>query len=457
MTFLCMFLPIFLAVYFISKNITYKNTVLVAFSLLFYAWGEPVWVLAMLLSGLTDYVCGIVIDKYPDPKHKKIAMGASLVINLGMLSLFKYSGFFVENLNALWHSHIPVPRFNLPLGISFYTFQTLSYTIDMYKGTIKVQKNFLSFMCYVSMFPQLVAGPIVRYSDIEGDLIDRKVSVKNFSAGITRFSVGLAKKVLLANPAGAAATMLLSDPAKMTTASAWLGAVLYGFQVYFDFSGYSDMAIGMGKMVGFKFLENFNYPYEAKSVTDFWRRWHISLSTFFRDYVYIPMGGNRRLQFRNIALVWILTGFWHGASWNFILWGAYFGALLLLERYALRKVLDKIPSIISRIYTLFAVVISWGLFYYTDMSAMKQFFKALLFIDTPLSSFLPESLFLGRLWLLVALVLASTSLPRNIFKNLPRLYPKLRFAEPFYASVCIFLSFLMLLGQTYNPFLYFRF
>jgi len=292
--------------------------------------------------------------------------------------------------------------------------------------------------------------------DVERELDRRGHTLRQFAEGARRLVVGLGKKVLLANVLGELVALYKSS-GDHSVFGTWLYIVAYALHLYFDFSGYSDMAIGMGKMFGFKFLENFNYPYIAKSVSDFWRRWHISLSTFFRDYVYIPMGGNRRLQFRNIALVWILTGFWHGASWNFILWGAYFGALLLLERYALRKVLDKIPSIISRIYTLFAVVISWGLFYYTDMSAMKQFFKALLFIDTPLSSFLPESLFLGRLWLLVALVLASTSLPRNIFKNLPRLYPKLRFAEPFYASVCIFLSFLMLLGQTYNPFLYFRF
>ncbi|MDR0491701.1 MAG: MBOAT family protein [Oscillospiraceae bacterium] len=456
-TFLCLFLPLFLVVYFVNKNTTYKNIILVAFSLLFYSWGEPVWVLALLLSGLTDYLCGIVLGRNPAGGKKKIALAASLVINLGMLSAFKYSGFVVDNINALFHIGIPVPRFNLPLGISFYTFQTLSYTIDVYRGKTKVQKSFLSFLCYVSMFPQLVAGPIVRYSDIESDLTDRKISVERLSAGITRFAAGLAKKVLLANPAGAAAAMLLADTSKITTASAWLGIILFAFQIYFDFSGYSDMAIGIGKMIGFDFPENFNYPYEAKTVTDFWRKWHISLSAFFRDYVYIPLGGNRKMQVRNIAIVWLLTGIWHGASWNFILWGAYYGILLLLERYALRRVFERIPAILTRIYTLLAVLIGWGLFYFTDFSELWLFIKALFFVGAPLSSFLPESVFLSRIWLIIVLAAASTSVPKKIFKRVFERYPRIGFAEPVCISICMLASFLMLLGQTYNPFLYFRF
>ena len=456
-TFLCLFLPIFLAFYYLSRNITYRNFVLVAFSLIFYAWGEPVWVLALLASGLTDFICGLVINKCRTGKGKKIALAASLIINLGLLTTFKYSGFIIQNINALLHTRLAVPGFDLPLGISFYTFQTLSYTVDMYRGKIKVQKNLLNFLCYVTMFPQLIAGPIVRYGDIESGLSVRKISGERFSGGITRFACGLAKKAMLANPAGAAAALLLADTAKMTTASAWLGIVFFAFQMYFDFSGYSDMAIGLGKMLGFNFPENFNYPYEARSITDFWRRWHISLSSFFRDYVYIPLGGNRRFQIRNIAVVWILTGIWHGASWNFVLWGAYFGALLLFEKYTLNRALNKIPVLYTRVYTIIAILIGWGLFYFTDLSDFSVFFRALFFTAAPRSGFLPESALVSHIWLLIALAAASTSLPKKVYGYLFEAFPKMSFAEPVFAGICILSSFFMLLGQTYNPFLYFRF
>ena len=456
-TFLCLFLPVFLALYFLSRNITYKNIVLVVFSLLFYAWGEPVWVLALITSGLTDYICGRVIDKHRGGTGKKLALAASLIINLGLLSTFKYSGFMISNINALLRTNFPAPGFNLPLGISFYTFQTLSYTIDMYRGKIKVQKNFLNFMCYVTMFPQLVAGPIVRYSSVGEDLTDRKITMDRFSAGLTRFACGLGKKALLANPAGAAAAMLLADTSKMTTASAWLGIVFFAFQTYFDFSGYSDMAIGLGKMAGFDFPENFNYPYEAVSVTDFWRRWHISLGSFFRDYVYIPLGGNRKFQLRNIAVVWLLTGIWHGASWNYVLWGVYFGAFLMFEKYTLQRVLKNIPALFTRAYTMVVVFIGWGLFYYTDLSEYAGFFRALCFTGAPRSGFLPESVLISHIWLLVVLAVASTSLPKKACRFLFEVFPKISFSEPVFAGACIFSSFFMLLGQTYNPFLYFRF
>ena len=456
-TFLCLFLPVFLAFYYICRNTAYRNIILVAFSLLFYAWGEPVWVLAMILSGLTDYVCGQVIDKHREDSGKKIALAVSLIVNLGLLSTFKYSGFIVDNLNRLFGTGFLVPRFNLPLGISFYTFQTLSYTIDMYRDKVKVQRSFLNFMCYVTMFPQLVAGPIVRYSEIESEMSDRKVSAERFSAGVTRFAAGLAKKTLLANPAGAAAALLLADAGKLTTASAWLGIVLYAFQIYFDFSGYSDMAVGIGKMIGFSFPENFNYPYEARTITDFWRRWHMTLGSFFRDYVYIPLGGNRRMQVRNIAIVWFLTGLWHGASWNFILWGVYYGAFLLLEKFVLRRVFERIPSVITHIYTLIVVLIGWGLFYFTDLSELGVFVKALFHVGVPLYSFLPGSIFISNIWLVFVLIAASTSLPKKAFLRLSGRFPKLRLSEPVFASLCIVVSFLMLLGQTYNPFLYFRF
>ena len=456
-TFLCLFLPVFLVFYFINRNATYRNIILVAFSLLFYAWGEPVWVLALIASGITDYICGLVIHTRKTGAGKKAALAASLIINIGLLTSFKYSGFIIQNINSLLHTSFSAPEFDLPLGISFYTFQTLSYTIDMYRGKIKVQKNFLNFMCYVTMFPQLVAGPIVRYSDVEGRLVDRKITAQRFSAGITRFACGLGKKALLANPADAAAAMLLADTAKMTTASAWLGVVFFAFQVYFDFSGYSDMAIGLGKMVGFDFPENFNYPYEAASITDFWRRWHISLTSFFRDYVYIPLGGNRRFQIRNIAAVWLLTGIWHGASWNFILWGVYFGALLMFEKYTLQGVMKSIPVLFKRAYTIVAVLVGWGLFYFTDLAEFATFFRAFFFTGAPRSAFLPESVLISRIWLLIVLAVASSSLPKKAYRYLFEVLPEVSFSKPFFTGACIITSFFMLLGQTYNPFLYFRF
>ena len=316
--FLCIFLPVVLLLYFWNSNITYRNTVMVIASLIFYAWGEPVWVIALLFSAAIDYVNGLIIHKYFGKWQAKLALIASLVLNLGILATFKYSSWIVSSINGAFGINIPYYDFALPLGISFYTFQTLSYTIDMYRGEIEVQKNPLSFLCYVSMFPQLVAGPIVRYIDIEKQINNRHITLRGFEYGILRFAQGMVKKVVFANGVGAIATALLESNPASSVLSAWVGIIAYTFQIYFDFSGYSDMAIGMGRMFGFNFLENFNYPYISKNVTDFWRRWHISLSTFFRDYVYIPLGGNRKHQVFNIFFVWMLTGLWHGASWNFV-------------------------------------------------------------------------------------------------------------------------------------------
>ena len=459
LTFIALFLPAFLLCYFAAHFALPKvrDFILVLFSLFFYAWGEPLWVLALLFSGTLDYCCGMSLGRHSGPKHRRKVLLISLVCNLGLLFVFKYSGFVCENLNAAFGLGIPVPTFNLPLGISFYTFQTLSYTIDVCSGKVERQKSYIAFMAYVTMFPQLVAGPIVRYADIAQDLKDRRLSLENFSKGVTRFSIGLAKKVVLANPAGAAASMLLAEGVRLTAASAWLGITFFAFQIYFDFSGYSDMAIGMGKMAGFTFPENFTYPYEATSISDFWRRWHISLSSFFRDYVYIPLGGNRKRQIRNIAVVRLLTGFWHGASWNFILWGAYYGLLLLLERYPLRRIVTATPPFLSRIVTFVAVLAGWGLFYFTDFADLTTFFKAFLFIDVPLTSFLPGSILISHAWLMLALVIGSTSLPKKAMEAVLAKYPQLSFSEPVYAAACVVVSFFMLLGQTYNPFLYFRF
>ena len=357
----------------------------------------------------------------------------------------------------VFHTSISGPAFRVPLGISFYTFQTISYSIDVYRGKIRPQRDFLSFLCYVTMFPQLIAGPIVRYSEIEGDLADRKITRERFSAGITRFAAGLAKKTLLANPAGSAASALLANGMTMTAASAWLGVVMFAFQLYFDFSGYSDMAIGIGKMIGFDFPENFNYPYEARSITDFWSRWHMSLTAFFRDYVYIPLGGNRKYQIRNFAVVWLLTGIWHGASWNFLLWGAYNGALLLLEKRALRGILNKTPLLLSRIYTMIAVLFGFGLFYFTDFTELAAFIRALFSVGVPMENFLPKAVLSGYIWLIIVLAVASTTLPKRFVRFICEMFPKTRYSEPVFAAACTLVSLFMLLGQTYNPFLYFRF
>ncbi|MCL2547797.1 MAG: MBOAT family protein [Symbiobacteriaceae bacterium] len=460
LTFLCFFLPVFILCYFGTHRcglVRARDLMLVAFSLFFYAWGEPIWVLALVFSSMWDFFCGLALERWFGQRQRLAILLISLCGNFGFLFFFKYTGFMVENLNALLGLSLRAPAFNLPLGISFYTFQTLSYTVDVYNSRVKAERSFLTYLTYVTMFPQLVAGPIIRYTDVVRDLQNRLLSLNAFSQGVSRFTTGLGKKVLLANPAGAAANLLLEDTSRMTSAAAWLGILFFSFQIYFDFSGYSDMAIGLGKMLGFNFLENFNYPYESKSVAEFWRRWHISLGSFFRDYVYIPLGGNRRAYVRNIVVVWFLTGFWHGASWNFILWGLYYGCLLLIERYVIRGLLERMPSLVAVAYTFLLTLAGWGLFYYTDFTRLSIFFKAFLFIDAPLSSFLPGSLLSSHLWLLMLLVAGSTSLPRRSMTWLQEKLPRLWVCDPLLTVSTLALSFIMLLGTTYNPFLYFRF
>lgn len=455
--FLCLFLPAALLVYNFSKNITYKNAVLVLFSLVFYAWGEPVWVILLIFSASLDYMNGLIIDRnYGTPKARA-ALACSLIINLGILAVFKYSPFIVENLNLLLPVKLPEPTFSLPIGISFYTFQTLSYTIDLYRGRTRVQRSLLSYMAYLSMFPQLVAGPIVRYSDIASELRHRHVSGTDFAAGAKRFTAGLCKKVVLANNAGDVAQMLLTTSIP-TTASSWLGIIMYTFQIYFDFSGYSDMAIGMGRMLGFHFMENFDYPYISKNITDFWRRWHISLSSFFRDYVYIPLGGNRFRPVRNIIIVWLLTGLWHGASWNFVLWGAFYALLLLIEKYPLKAVINRIPSPFCYVYTMFFVILGWGIFYFTDTSELLSFFRHAFGFGCDLYDLTTVSTLYSNLWLILLCVIASTPIPKVIFTHLCKVSPRFAaVAEPAAVIIGFAVSFLLLTGQTYNPFLYFRF
>lgn len=349
----------------------YSNAVLIIFSLIFYAWGEPIYVALMIVSVFMNYVVGVFID---GGRHKsKSALIVGLILNIGIIAVFKYADFLAETLNAVGVP-MPKPGIALPIGISFFTFQSISYIIDVYRGQVRAQKDFFSLLLYISMFPQLIAGPIVRYSTISAEINRRSISMHDLAEGSFRFLVGLGKKVILANQLGElSAAFLDGDFASLSTGGAWIGILAYTMQIYFDFSGYSDMAIGMGRCMGFHFDENFNYPYVTRTITEFWRRWHISLGSFFRDYVYIPMGGNRRHQPLNILVVWFLTGLWHGASWNFVLWGLYFGAIIMLEKYTIVKIQDRIPGFILHIYSLFIIVFGWVIFYFTDITRMGGF------------------------------------------------------------------------------------
>ena len=463
--FLFRYLPIVLILYFIVPA-KFKNLVLFIVSLVFYAWGEPVYVVLMLFSTVVDYTSGRLVGYFigQNKRNKaKILVTISMIINLSLLGFFKYADFLIENVNAVFGLGISPLHLALPIGISFYTFQTMSYTVDVYRGDAPVQKNIISFGAYVALFPQLIAGPIVRFSTIAEQLNHRTHSVDKFAEGTRRFMAGLGKKVLLANNIG----MVWSEiskmaPGELSTLTAWVGVLAFAFQIYFDFSGYSDMAIGLGHMFGFHFLENFDYPYLSKSITEFWRRWHISLGTWFREYVYIPLGGNRKgmaRQIFNICVVWFLTGLWHGASWNFILWGVYFGALLILEKTFLLRVLKKIPAVFSHIYTLVLVLFSWAIFAYPDMAHGTDYFKAMfgmgqagLVDDTALY------LIVSNLLLFVVLIIGSTHLPSKL------VHKYLEKKEVLYSvSFCVFvvvifvLSVAFLVDASFNPFLYFRF
>jgi len=464
--FLCGFLPACLAAYFLAPGIRAKNIILMIFSLFFYAWGEPVWVILLVFSAAVDYINGRIIEKHRGAWQAKAALVSSLVINLGLLATFKYTGFFIENLNAVGFS-LPMARIILPIGISFYTFQTLSYTIDVYRDKTPVQRSFTDFLLFVSLFPQLIAGPILRYSEIACQLSDRKTTLNGAFYGAMRFLCGLGKKVLLANYAGkAAAAILNSDAASLPVLEAWMGVLLFAFQIYFDFSGYSDMAIGLGRIFGFNYSENFDMPYAARSITDFWRRWHISMSSFFRDYVYIPLGGNRKYQMRNLLITWFLTGLWHGASWNFILWGLYFCALLIIEKFFLKRLLEKAPKVLSWIYAFFFILLGWVLFYYTDLTSAGRMYAALFGLyGNALTTARFNILLLNNLPLIVTCALASCGLPRAIGRAMWSRFedPKKRagaglMALSFvYGAAMLVLSVISLVGSGYNPFLYFRF
>lgn len=476
--FLMVFLPIVLLVYYICPG-RLRNLVLLIASLIFYAWGEPVYVLIMLFSTVFDYTNGRLIEffkKKNRPRGAKAALIVDVCGNLAILGFFKYADFFIGNLNSITGAGISLLHIALPIGISFYTFQTMSYTIDVYRGEVEAQHNILDFATYVTLFPQLIAGPIVQYKTIAKELTARKVTLNDFSEGAFRFSVGLAKKVLLANQIGALWDSI-SQLQQMSVATAWLGAVAYSFQIYFDFSGYSDMAIGLGQIFGFHFLENFNFPYMSKSITEFWRRWHISLSSWFREYVYIPLGGNRKgmaRQLLNIMIVWMLTGLWHGANWNFVLWGVYYGILLMMEKLFLLKWLNKAPAWIGHLYTMFLVVIGWTIFAQTDGGQLLHYLKTMVGagasagVDSDFFYF-----FSCNAVLLVVLVLCSVdhrSWILRLFKakggdekKTESIY-QMGMDSPVYTAgkavlmvLLLFVSFAFLVGDSYNPFLYFRF
>lgn len=447
--FIFYFLPLTLLLYYAGPS-RLRNLVLLVMSLAFYSWGEPVYISIMLFSTVFDYGNGIAIEKCLSSGRKRAARAVLLLSvagNLGILGFFKYSNFFIETVNAAGGTDFPLLELSLPIGISFYTFQTMSYTIDVYLGQARAQKNLVQFGAYVAMFPQLVAGPIVKYKDISGQLADRNVTAERFSYGISRFITGLSKKVLLANNIGMVWEQISGgNLAGLSAAEAWIGAAAFSFQIYFDFSGYSDMAIGLGELFGFHFQENFNHPYRSKSMTEFWRRWHISLGTWFREYVYIPLGGSRKgmkRQLLNLLIVWCLTGLWHGASWNFLVWGLYFGVFLTAEKLFLLRRLEALPGWVSHAYCLIFVAVSWVIFAFDSMADVCTYVKSMFGLGS--GGWIGEAAFYyGETWGVFFVVCALCSL--GIFKMKRAFLPVL-----FAASICF------LAGGTYNPFLYFRF
>lgn len=458
-TFLLAFLPLVGILYFICPR-KLRNALLLVFSLLFYGWGEPKYILIMLFSTVFDYCNGLAIGHFRavgKPKGAKAVLVVSVVGNLSILGFFKYTDFAITNLNGLLGTAIPALGLLLPIGISFYTFQTMSYTIDVYRGLVPPQRNIIDFSAYVTLFPQLIAGPIVQYKTVAADLENRnRESLAGASAGMQRFVIGLGKKVLLANQMGAVWEEIaaMSAPSVVT---AWLGALAFTFQIYFDFSGYSDMAIGLGRLFGFRFLENFNYPYESRTVTEFWRRWHISLTTWFREYLYIPLGGSRKGTWRtvrNIFLVWFCTGFWHGASWNFILWGLHFFVWLMLEKYLLRDFLQKLPSWLRHFYTLVVVFVGWGVFAMENLTGCAGYFKTCFGSGTLWSA--ADGYYLTAYGLtLLLLTVGSTRLPRKVWDRLPERTRDL--LGPLLMTAGLVICTAYLVDGSYNPFLYFRF
>ena len=457
-TFLYFFLPAVLLIYYISPK-KIKNIVLLLSGLFFYAWGEPVYVVIMIFSSFIDYAAGLIIDKYDDNQKKRTAaLLVSLIINLGLLGVFKYSGFFAGIFG------IEIKQLPLPIGISFYTFQSMSYTIDMYMRKIKVQRSFLNFATYVSLFPQIVAGPIVRYEDVQNEIDSRKTNIFLLGEGAGIFVRGLSKKVLLANNIGLLWTEIKGmEYSELSAATAWIGILAFTFQIYYDFSGYSDMAVGLGKMLGFNVPENFDHPYISRSVSEFWRRWHITLGSWFKSYVYIPLGGNRcgKLKtLRNTLIVWGLTGFWHGASWNFIIWGLYFGGFIILEKIWLGKKLERLPSLLSIFYTFFIVVIGWVLFDTANLSSAGEFYKAMFGGNGKLFDSIAFYEIKNYALIFLLCIIGSGNFMKNLYDKLKRSFSMSKVLSnvmPLVQTAMMLICTAFLVDASYNPFLYFRF
>lgn len=459
--FLCVYLPLVLLGYYICPK-KGRNLFLLIASLVFYAWGEPKYVFLMIFSILVNYIFGRLMDKHRENKKRlKLMLVLSVVIDIGLLSVFKYTDFIITNVNAIFGANFDLLNIALPIGISFYTFQAMSYTIDVYRNDVRVQKNLIDFGMYITMFPQLIAGPIVRYADVQDQLAERSVTTVDFSEGVMRFVVGLGKKVLLANQMGAVWSEIYALGGDVSALMAWTGAIAYTFQIYFDFSGYSDMAIGLGRMFGFKFPENFRYPYQSVSITDFWRRWHITLSTWFKEYLYIPLGGNRRglaRQALNLLIVWSLTGFWHGAGWNFVLWGLYYFVILFIEKLFLLKALDKLPKLFRHVYALLLIVIGWVIFASDDVSVLLPFLGSMFGANGAVGGMDVYTLFTKAVLLIICCV-ASTELPKRLFLSAAgAMNEKAAFTLKSVLTIALLaLSMILLIGDSYNPFLYFRF
>ena len=456
-SFIYYFLPLLLICYFVVPK-KFRNIILLMFSVLFYFYGEPKYILLMLIEVLISYVVGLLIDKY---KSKNILI-IGIFIHVLLFGIFKYFNFVIINVNNLFHSNLNLLNVVLPIGISFYTFQIISYEIDVYNKKVNVQNNILKYFLYVFLFPQLIAGPIVRYQDVNNEIDNRNVTFEMFANGLRRFIIGLSKKVIIANNLGELCNIYLNlgDKSVLFT---WIFAISYMLQIYFDFSGYSDIAIGLGKMLGFNFPENFNYPYMAKSITDFWRRWHMTLSSWFRDYVYIPLGGNKKgvlKQIRNILVVWSLTGLWHGASWNFIVWGLYFGILLILEKFILKKYFSNVPKFIKGIYTLFLVMISFVIFQGDSLSSAFNIIKGLFGLNGELFINNVTLYYLKGYFLFIVLgVIGSTNYVKNLVIKISNGKGKkiINILEPIYLLILLIIVTMYLIDSSYNPFLYFRF
>ncbi|HOQ36767.1 MAG TPA: MBOAT family O-acyltransferase [Acetivibrio sp.] len=465
--FLCVFLPINIFLYYAVNNNTYKNAVLIVSSLAFYAWGEPIWISVLVLSALFNYFIGVSIERSRGSRKGKGILVLAVAVNLFVLGFFKYFGFITESINTLLGISVPVISIGLPIGISFYTFKSISYIVDVYRGEVGAQKSFFKFLLYISLFHNLVAGPIVRYKDIEQDIENRALGFESFSNGVSRFIIGLGKKVIIANQANEFSKAFLDmDYSRLPVLGAWAGILLYAIEIYFDFSGYSDMAIGLGKMYGFNYKENFNYPYIAKSVTEFWRRWHISLTSFFKDYVYIPLGGNRKHHVRNMLVVWLLTGLWHGAGWNFVVWGLYFFVLLVIEKYILLKFEKKIPAVFWRLYFVAAILVGWVFFYHTGIDRAFRFLGIMFGINAPSLSSPEVGIFLNSYMIFIVIALVGcTPLMKSIFDRIKGSLQRIRIGaysvdqliKSTVNIAILIVSIIMLVGQSYNPFLYFKF